>query len=119
MIDVLDIEQSSALIAYLRRSGSIRSDEQPICCPLTGGVSNRTVLVTRATGEAWVLKQALSKLRVAVDWFSDPRRIHREAAGLRWLAQLAPPGTIPPLVFEDHDQHIVAMGAVPQPSTLR
>ena len=73
------------------------------------------MLVGRPGGEAWVVKQALGKLRVAVDWFSPPERIHREALGLRWLAMLAPPGTITPLVFEDHDHHLLAMAAVPQP----
>jgi thiamine kinase-like enzyme len=62
-----------------------------------------------------VVKQALEKLRVQVDWFSSPERIHREALGLRWLAQLAPPGTITPLVFEDFEHHLLAMQAVPQP----
>ncbi len=82
---------------------------------LAGGVSNRTVLVERPTGEAWVLKQALEKLRVSVDWFSDPERVHREALGLRWLQELAPPGSITPLVFEDHEHHLLAMEAVPEP----
>jgi 5-methylthioribose kinase len=71
--------------------------------------------VERSNGEAWVLKQALAKLRVSVDWFSNPERVHHEALGLRWLAQLAPPETITPLVFEDHHQHLLAMQAVPQP----
>ena len=82
---------------------------------LAGGVSNRTVLVERPTGEAWVLKQALEKLRVSVDWFSDPERVHREALGLHWLQELAPPGSITPLVFEDHEHHLLAMEAVPEP----
>ena len=82
---------------------------------LAGGISNRTVLVERPTGEAWVLKQALEKLRVSVDWFSDPERVHREALGLRWLQELAPPGSITPLVFEDHEHHLLAMEAVPEP----
>ncbi len=82
---------------------------------LAGGVSNRTVLIKRPTGEAWVLKQALEKLRVSVDWFSDPERVHREALGLRWLRELAPPGSITPLVFEDHEHHLLAMEAVPEP----
>jgi aminoglycoside phosphotransferase family enzyme len=52
---------------------------------------------------------------VQVDWFSSPERIHREALGLRWLAELAPPGTITPFIFEDHAGHLLAMAAVPQP----
>jgi aminoglycoside phosphotransferase (APT) family kinase protein len=112
---MLNIEQPDALIAYLRETGRIRPDEQPIIHILAGGVSNRTVWVERPGGEAWVLKQALAKLRVSVDWFSSPERVHREALGLAWLAQLAPPGTITPLIFEDHSQHLLAMQAVPQP----
>ncbi len=111
----LDIEQPDALLAYLRASGRIGADETPAIQVLAGGVSNRTVLVERPSGEAWVIKQALAKLRVQVDWFSPPERIHREALGLRWLARLAPPGTTTPLVFEDHEHHLLAMAAVPRP----
>lgn len=111
----LDIEQIPALLAYLRDSGRLAPTETPRITMLTGGVSNRTMLVERAGGEAWVLKQALSKLRVPVDWFSDPERVHREALGLHWLAQLTPPGVIPGLLFEDHSHHLLAMQAVPQP----
>src|SRR6266540_582925 len=71
--------------------------------------------IERPSGEAWVLKQALKKLRVAVEWYSSPERIHHEALGMRWLAQLAPPGTSTRLIFEDHASHILAMEAVPQP----
>jgi 5-methylthioribose kinase len=113
--DALDIEDPSALLAYLRGAGRIASFEHPRIETLQGGVSNRTVRVERASGEAWVLKQALAKLRVRVDWFSSPERIHREALGLEWLARLAPPGSITPLVFEDRERHLLAMRAVPQP----
>lgn len=115
MSDELDVEQAEALKAYLLQGGWIKDAEEPEIFVLQGGVSNRTVLVQRQSGEAWVVKQALAKLRVAVDWFSSPERIHREAMGLRWLGQLAPVGTITPLVFEDTEQHILAMQAVPQP----
>ncbi len=111
----LDIEQPDQLLAYLRSIGRIEPDEQPDLRVLAGGVSNRTVLVARPGGEAWVLKQALAKLRVAVDWFSSPERIHREALALRWLPECAPPDTITGLVFEDHKHHILAMQAVPEP----
>ncbi|MEO7911963.1 MAG: aminoglycoside phosphotransferase family protein [Roseiflexaceae bacterium] len=111
----LDIERPDALLAYLRRAGHIPANEQPLIRNLAGGVSNRTVLVERPSGESWVVKQALKKLRVAVDWYSSPERIHREALGMRWLAQLAPPGASTRLVFEDHTHHVLAMEAVPQP----
>jgi 5-methylthioribose kinase len=112
---MLDIEQPGDLLAYLRQSGHIAPDETPTVERLAGGVSSRTVRVTRASGEAWVLKQSLAQLRVSVEWFSDPQRIHTEAAALRWMPQLAPAGAAPALIFEDHAEHLLAMQAVPQP----
>jgi aminoglycoside phosphotransferase (APT) family kinase protein len=111
----LDIEQPGQLVAYLRASGRMGVGEEAEVRVLAGGVSNRTVLVKRSNGEAWVLKQALEKLRVAVEWHSDPRRIEREALGMRRLASLAPPGSIPALLFEDARHHLLAMAAVPEP----
>lgn len=111
----LDIEQPGVLRDYLRREGRIDPAEEPEISVLAGGVSNRTVLVKRPSGESWVVKQALAKLRVVADWYSSPERIHREALGLHWLARLAPAETITPLIFEDAEQHILAMQAVPQP----
>src|SRR6187402_3423744 len=107
----LDIEQPGALVSYLREKRFIDASEEPQVTVLAGGVSNRTVLVERANGEAWVVKQALAKLRVQVDWFSSPERIHREALGLRWLEKIAPPKTITPLVFEDFEAHLLGMVA--------
>jgi 5-methylthioribose kinase len=111
----LDIEDSAQLEHYLRSTNRIGATEKIQIRTLAGGVSNKTVCVKRESGESWVLKQGLPKLRVKVDWFSDPIRIHREAAALRWLPKLAPPNTITPLVFEDRDHHLLAMQAVPEP----
>lgn len=111
---MLNIEESESLIAYLHDNHHIAAGETPVLHNLAGGVSNRTVLVEHADGRAWVMKQALEKLRVKVDWFSSPVRIGREAAGLRWM-QAAVPDYAPPLVFEDESRHILAMMAVPQP----
>ena len=111
----LDIESFPALVAYLRVEGRIAPNESPQLTNLAGGVSNRTVLLQRATGESWVLKQALDRLRVRVDWRSDPRRIEREALGMQRLAGIAPPGTITRLIFLDPSCHLLAMEAVPQP----
>lgn len=112
----LDIEQPDQLVAYLRDTGRVTVGERLRVSVLAGGVSNRTVLVELpVAGDAWVLKQALAKLRVKVDWFSDPARVQREAEGLRWLDKLAPAGAITPLVFEDRSENLLAMKAVPQP----
>jgi aminoglycoside phosphotransferase (APT) family kinase protein len=110
----LDIERADDLVAWLRATGRLPAGEQPEVTVLGGGVSSRAVLV-RSDRRAWVLKQALAKLRVPVDWFSDPLRVHREASALRWLAELAPAGSTPRLVFEDADEHVVCMTAVPEP----
>lgn len=111
----LDIENPTELRRYLTAAG-LRADGEPVTVTvLPGGVSGRTVLVEWPDGRGRVFKQALPKLRVAVDWFSDPARVHREALGLRWLARLAPPGSVPALVFEDEREHVVGMEAVPRP----
>src|SRR4051812_20457115 len=112
--DDVDIEQPEQLIAYLSRTNRLPEGDIEIRV-LTGGVSNKTVLITSSVHEAWVLKQALPKLRVQSDWFSDPSRIQREALGLRWLERIAPPGSTVPLIFEDFEHNILAMAAVPQP----
>lgn len=111
----LDIEDFGALADYLRRCSLSPEGGTPSFLKLAGGVSNRTVLVWFPDGRAWVLKQALPKLRVEVDWFSDPERAHREALALEWYARLAPPGAVPKLVFEDREQHLLGMEAVPIP----
>ena len=109
-----NIENPLELKAYLLKLGKIAASETIEMKLLNGGVSNRAVLVKRATGNDWVLKQALEKLRVQRDWFSNPERIHREAAGMRYLYQFAPEN-ITPFIFEDKTEHILAMQAVAEP----
>jgi 5-methylthioribose kinase len=103
------------LRAYLIQTGRLAPDASVSLERLGGGVSARTVLVRQGSGPGWVLKQALPKLRVEADWFSDPVRIHREAEGLRWLGRLLPEGATARFLFEDRDHHLLAMEAVPQP----
>lgn len=110
----LDIEQPGALARHLERSGRVRRGEILEVKPLFGGVSCRVMLVELRSGDSWVVKQALPKLRVADDWFADPARIHREALGLAAIARLCP-GKVPELLFEDRPAMLLAMRAVPQP----
>ena len=111
----MDIENHDELIQYLADYGHLQERQIKHIQPLSGGVSNRTMLVGFGDASAWVIKQALEKLRVTSDWFSDPIRIHREAAGIRTLQRLTPTDTIPAFIFEDQQQHLLAMTAVPQP----
>ncbi len=108
----LDIEDFEALRCYLKRHSN---HGPPVSLSkLLGGVSNRAVRVMWADGSGWVVKQALPKLRVNADWFSNPERIQVEAKALRWLNRLAPPGTTPLFVFEDKANDVLAMEAIPE-----
>jgi len=109
-----DIEDFDGLRDYLTTRGYIKSGETVSFTNLRGGVSNRTVKVAWTDGRGWVLKQALAKLRVDVDWFSSPERIGVEAKALRCLNRLAPPGTTPAFIFEDLTQHLMGMEAIPE-----
>jgi 5-methylthioribose kinase len=109
-----DIEDFNALRNYLTTRGCVKLGETVSFTNLRGGVSNRTVKVAWADGHGWVLKQALAKLRVNVEWFSSPERIGVEAKALRCLNQLAPPGTTPAFIFEDMPHYLMGMEAVPE-----
>lgn len=111
----MDIEQHDELIACLRARGHLAAGERVQVQTLAGGVSCATVLVHRSAGPDVVVKQALPKLRVQQDWFSDPARIHREAAAMRQLNRLTSAGRVPRCYFEDRELHLLAMEAVPSP----
>src|SRR5271156_455568 len=112
----IDIEDFDSLRQYLIGREHIKPDETISLKRLLGGVSNRTVRVGWSDGRGWGLKQALAKLRVDVDWFSDPERIGVEAKATRWLNVLAPKDTTPLFVFEDMTNHLMAMEAIPEES---
>ena len=111
----LDIERAGALVEYLHRTGRVDPSVRVEVTPLSGGVSNRTMLVRLSNGEAWVIKQALDQLRVAVPWFCNPGRILIEGRAMAWLADLAPLGAVPEMLFQDDDANLLAMRAVPDP----
>jgi aminoglycoside phosphotransferase (APT) family kinase protein len=112
----LDIELELQLTRYLQTSGWLAPEESlRRFRVLAGGVSNKTVLAGIPGDGDWVIKQCLSRLRVRVDWFTSPERIHREAEALRVLPALLGEDVTPRLIFEDRSHHILAMTAVPQP----
>ncbi len=115
MTENMKADDPKQLIPYLIAAGYLLSPESVVVETLSGGVSCRTVLVRRQEEPDLVVKQALRRLRVAEDWFSDPARIHIEAAAMRVLPELTPPGSVPYLLFEDSERHLLGMEAVPEP----
>ena len=82
---------------------------------LGGGVSNVVVRVNvpGEPGASLVIKQSLRRLRVPDDWFADRERIHRERAGIDYLACALPPSAIPRVVDEDKGNFLFVMTAAP------
>lgn len=110
----VDIEDKNSLQIFLQDLGKIEPHERCAMQILKGGVSNKTVLFTREKGEQWVIKQALSKLRVAQDWYCGPERLKIEFEGMKWLTEVLPEGYVPQPVFYNEANHVLAMKAVPQ-----
>ena len=96
---------------YLRLRGI--TGDSPRITELGGGVSN-TVLLVETGQRRLVMKQALGKLRVEADWFSDRQRAFRESAAMCWLAPHLPPGSVPEILFEDRENCLFAMAAAPR-----
>ena len=86
----------------------------PFGLPLSlgGGISNTVLQIDTGIGSI-VLKQALPKLRVAQDWFSDPARTLREAQALNACAKFLPIGGVPQVLLLDQENFIYAMESAP------
>jgi len=70
--------------------------------------------VTVPHGTDFVVKQSRAQLRTKADWFSQPERIWRERDVLIALKNCTPTGLVPKLLFEDRDQFLIGMEAIPR-----
>ena len=75
---------------------------------VSGGVSCRVWKVVSTKGR-WVLKQALEKLEVQADWFSDVERIHREHQAMDQIGLIIPDSNVPKVLHVDYVNHIYMM----------
>ena len=106
-----------ALAGYLAASGRARSRARgPTIAALPGGrLQSAPSEISFPSGKAWVLKQALPKLRVPVDWFADPARTHREARAIQALGRICPSRQHSPADIRGRGEQPVAMEAVGDP----
>jgi aminoglycoside phosphotransferase (APT) family kinase protein len=75
---------------------------------LSGGISCEVWRVHLSSGRTLVLKRALPKLRVQVDWRAPVARAHTEVQWLTLVAQIDP-ALVPKVVGEDSPRHMFAM----------
>lgn len=111
----VDIEDISSLKPYLRSKNVLASDENCTIKILSGGVSNKAIILNRAHKDDWVIKQGLHKLRVDKAWYSDPKRLEIEYLAMIWLSKVLKEGTIPKPLLWDKTYYILGMEAISQP----
>jgi len=81
----------------------------PARVPLPGGVSCDVFIERDANGREIVVKQALTKLRVAADWRANPARSAVEVRALQAIRELLGKGVVPEVLWEDTTTHRFAM----------
>jgi 5-methylthioribose kinase len=98
---------------YLARRGVVAAGQSIDVEELPGGVS-ATVIAARvpATREAFVVKQALPRLRVRDEWLATPERAETEVAAMRLCGAITP-GLVPAIVDSDAASHTFVMQLIP------
>ena len=108
---MIDIEKSRELLPYLRSNHLIGKDEPVQMKQISGGVSCKVIRV-ETNLNTYVIKQALYKLRVKDDWFSDCSRIITERKCLSTYNRIIP-DCVPKLIFHDDENYLFIMQAAP------
>lgn len=103
---ILDSEKEVG--RYLVNEQLLDSESEAEISRLTGGVSCRVWKVVSLKGR-WVLKQALEKLEVQADWFSDIERIHREHQAMEQIGLIIPDSNVPKVLHADYVNHVYMM----------
>ncbi len=95
------------MLASLARLGLLDDKEDTRFEALTGGVSSDIWKVT-TVDNSYCVKKALSKLKVAADWFAPLERNRYEVAWYR-LANKVLPGSAPRILGHDDESMLCAM----------
>jgi 5-methylthioribose kinase len=104
----MKLETEDLVKEYLTAGAIVNNKDKISVENLSGGVSS---LVWKITFEnnRWVIKQALEKLNVKEDWFSDVQRIHREHEVMEAIVGFVPDGAIPKVLHVDYVNHVYIM----------
>ena len=93
---------------YLIQELLVRPDDSVQIEYLSGGVSCRVWKIVQ-NNNRWVIKQALEKLDVQADWFSDVERIHREHRVMKQIEFIVPDSNVPKVLHVDYTNHVYIM----------
>jgi len=80
----------AGMVEALRALGLLSAGERATTVPLSGGVSADVFAVRAASGEVFVVKRSIPRLRVAVDWRAPVTRDAVEVAWLRFVREVDP-----------------------------
>ncbi|MDR1934796.1 MAG: phosphotransferase [Candidatus Accumulibacter sp.] len=108
---MIDISNEDIFRDYLAERGLVRAGEELRVTEMKGGISCEVLLV-ETRQDAFVVKQALPKLRVKEDWFSDMTRLGIEQACLRYWDKVVPE-LVPRFRFYDGENYLYGMEAAP------
>ena len=104
----MKLDTVAKIKTYLATTGLADKADNPMVQNLSGGVSSSVWKIVLGNNR-WVMKQALGKLNVEEDWFSDVERIHREHQAMGALNNFLPIGAIPKVLHVDYINHIYMM----------
>ncbi|NEU30466.1 phosphotransferase [bacterium LRH843] len=109
---MIDINNKDALHKYVVQKGLISGEDDFDHEELSGGVSCKVIKITTQT-QRFVLKQALPKLKVKDEWFSDIKRIFIERDCLIAFNEMIPQ-YVPGFIDHDDNNYLFIMEAAPE-----
>lgn len=107
------MDDTADLCEALADLGLIKAEEQPRFSFMTGGVSCDVAKVETADGRVFVIKKALSQLRVPTEWLASADRSAFEVQWLKLVRARVSADLVPEVIAELPERHIFVMGYLP------
>jgi len=104
---LIDIEKENDVLEYLKEKKLIEADNSAQIKRFGGGVSCKVIQI-KSKNSSFVIKQALSKLRVKDNWYSDRSRIITERRCLATYYKIVPE-YVPKVLYHDDSNYLFVM----------